>query len=332
GDTGFANAARAFIALDDMHVDWRHLVDAQHTVVVEIGLRDPAPVDCDLSPKCSCEPEDQPALQLRNNGVRVDGDAGIDCRGDPAQMHFALPVDFSLDYSGNEAAERWLHADTATSPRRQRLAPAGFFRNQLQRRLETGRPVEHAEPKGNRVYAGVARELIDEALGGENVVVRSHSAPKSGRHGRGLGAYIFNDAVRDIVRHVDGAIDGVDIDAVLKPWRKPARHDRRTGHPIFPGHNPAVRQGCGDRVAVNGSVNVVLYVLFARPHDLNRTVNVPRNTDGTVDHVHLEPAPKATTDIVVVHDYSVDRNPGGFRCSLLRPCHDLRAGPDFAAV
>src|SRR5579862_9575896 len=35
---GFADAARVLAAFDDVHVDLRHLIDAQHAVIVEVGL------------------------------------------------------------------------------------------------------------------------------------------------------------------------------------------------------------------------------------------------------------------------------------------------------
>ena len=78
GPAGLADAAGLLAALDDVHVDRRHLVDAQHAVVVEIGLLHAAVFDGDLAVQRRSEPEDQPALKLRHDGVGIDGDAGID--------------------------------------------------------------------------------------------------------------------------------------------------------------------------------------------------------------------------------------------------------------
>jgi hypothetical protein len=38
GHGGFADAARSFIALDEVHVEFGQLVVAQHAIVVEVGL------------------------------------------------------------------------------------------------------------------------------------------------------------------------------------------------------------------------------------------------------------------------------------------------------
>ena len=42
GRAGLADAAGRFTALDEVHVDDGRLVDAQHLVVVEVGLLDAA--------------------------------------------------------------------------------------------------------------------------------------------------------------------------------------------------------------------------------------------------------------------------------------------------
>ena len=85
GDAGLADAAGRLAALDDVNLDLRRLVDAQHAVVVEVGLLDAALVDGDLAIERGGQAEDQPALELRHDGIGIDGDAGIDRAGDAAQ-------------------------------------------------------------------------------------------------------------------------------------------------------------------------------------------------------------------------------------------------------
>ena len=102
---GFADAARVLAALDDMHVDVRHLVDAQHAVIVEVGLLHAALLDRDLAVQRGGQAEDQPALQLRDDGIGIDRDAGVHRRRHPAQMHLAVIVDFGFDDGGDEAGE-----------------------------------------------------------------------------------------------------------------------------------------------------------------------------------------------------------------------------------
>ncbi len=118
------DAARILAALDDVHFDVRNFIDAQHAVVVEIGLLDPSLVDGDLVVKSSRELEDQPALQLRYDRIGIDRDAGIDRRGHTAQINLAFLVDLRLDDRGDETAERRLDADAAANARRQGCAPA----------------------------------------------------------------------------------------------------------------------------------------------------------------------------------------------------------------
>ena len=88
-----------------MHVDLRHLIDAQHTVIVEVGLPHTALVDRDFAEQRGGQAEDQPALQLRDDRIGIDRDAGVNRRGHPAQLHFAFVVDFRLDDGRDEASE-----------------------------------------------------------------------------------------------------------------------------------------------------------------------------------------------------------------------------------
>jgi hypothetical protein len=116
-----------------MHFDVRDFVDAQHAVVVEVRLTHAALVDGDLAPERCGKAENQAALQLRHDGIGIDRDAGVDGRCHAAQMNLAVIVHFGLNHGGDEAAEGRLHTHAPTGARRQRLAPAGFFRDQIER-------------------------------------------------------------------------------------------------------------------------------------------------------------------------------------------------------
>ena len=242
GRAGLADAAGRLAALDDMNLDLRRLVDAQHAVVVEVGLLDPPLVDGDLAIERRGQAEDQPAFELRHDGVGIDGNAGIDRAGDAAQLHLAVFVDFRLHHGRNETAERRLHADAASDARRQRLAPAGFLRRQIERCQKTRLLIEHDRRKSTGILAGFPRQLVHEALDREHIVVGADAAPESGRHRRRLGPDIFDMKVGNVVGDVDRAIDAVDVDAVLERRRKPARHDRRTADAVLPADDLAVGQ------------------------------------------------------------------------------------------
>jgi len=79
-----------------MHVDPRHLVDAQHPVVPEVGLLNPARHDRDLAPERSRQAENDSALHLRANGVGIDLNAAIDDAPDTSRIDGSLPVHADL--------------------------------------------------------------------------------------------------------------------------------------------------------------------------------------------------------------------------------------------
>ena len=206
-DAGLADAAGRLAALDDVNVDLRRLIDAQHAVVVEVGLLDAPLVDGDLAVERGGQAEDQPAFELRHDGIGIDGDAGIDRGGDAAQMHLALFVDFGFHHGRDEAAERRLHADAAPDARRQRLAPIGFLRHEIERGQQARVFSKHAAAEVDRILARLARQLVHEAFDGEHIVVGTDAAPEPGRHRRRFGPDIFDMEIGNVVGHVDGAID-----------------------------------------------------------------------------------------------------------------------------
>ena len=94
----------------------------------------------------------------------------------------------------------------------------------------------------------------------------------------------------------------------------------------------AVRQGSRNRVAINRPVDIVLHVLFARPHDLDRSRNLFGDAHCARDHVRLEPAAEAAAEVVVVDRHLVDRETRGLGRIFLGPALHLRAGPDLAGA
>ncbi len=156
-----------------MDVDGRRLVDAQHAVVVEIALLHAALVDRDLAIERRSQPEEETALQLRDDGVGIDGDAGVDRAGDAMHADLAVAIDLDVGDGGDEARERNLYRDAAAAARRQGIAPAGLLRRKLQRRLEARHLVaELGEAEFDGILAGLFGQLVDEAFDGEDVVVR----------------------------------------------------------------------------------------------------------------------------------------------------------------
>ena len=66
---GLAHSARRLGTLDNVDLDGRRLVYAQHLVGIEIGLFDTAVFERDLAIERRGDPEDHGTLDLRLNGV-----------------------------------------------------------------------------------------------------------------------------------------------------------------------------------------------------------------------------------------------------------------------
>src|SRR6202158_4354812 len=119
----------------------------------------------------------------------------------------------------------------------------------------------------------------------EDIVVGTDAAPEPGRHRGRFGPHIFHVEVVNIIGHVDGATDGIDVDTFLEGGRQPARDDGRAGDAIFPADDLAVGQRRGNGVAIDRGVEIMLDVLFAGPHHLHRPVDLPGDANGGEHHV-----------------------------------------------
>ncbi len=93
---GFAHSTRRLGTLDNVDLDGRRLVHAQHLISVEIGLLDTAVLQCDLAIERRRDAEDDRALNLRPDGIGVDDGAAIDCADDPADANRAILRHFDL--------------------------------------------------------------------------------------------------------------------------------------------------------------------------------------------------------------------------------------------
>ena len=138
--------------------------------------------------------------------------------------------------------------------------------------------------------------------------------------------------IRNVVGHVDRAIDGVDVNALLERRRQPAREDGRARDLVLPADDLAVGQGRGNGVAVDRAIDVVLDVFFAGPYHLYRPVHLFGDTDRRDRHVGLELAAEAAAEQVIVDGHFLDRKSRRFCRLRLHPGQDLRAGPDLAGV
>ena len=213
---GLADAAGLLAALDDLDLDRRSLVDAQHAVVVEVRLLDAAVLERDLAPQRRGDAEDDAALHLRHDGIGIDGDAGVDDADDAVDVHLADVGDRDLGDLRHVASERVVHAYAAAASVAQRLAPAGNFRRAVQDVQRARIIAEHRAAVLDGVLFRDRRQLVDEALDDVDVVRGADAAPERGRNARRLLAHVFDALVGNGVGHVDRAIDRVGIDAVLE--------------------------------------------------------------------------------------------------------------------
>ena len=85
GGASLTDTARLLPAFDNVHLDWRHLIDPQHAVIVEIRLTHAAFVDGDLAEQRRGQTKDQPALELGDDNVGIDRNASVNNRGYFAQ-------------------------------------------------------------------------------------------------------------------------------------------------------------------------------------------------------------------------------------------------------
>src|SRR6202044_1564543 len=127
-----ANAARRLAVPDEMDVDRRRLVDAHHSIVVEVALLHPPFGDRDFVIERGGEPEDEAALDLRLDAVGIDNRAAIDRGRHAADRDLAIGVDLRLDDRRDIRAEYALTGDPASNPRRQRASPARLLRSEVE--------------------------------------------------------------------------------------------------------------------------------------------------------------------------------------------------------
>ena len=126
---------------------------ADHWIVVEMPLYDPAVLDRNFALQGSSQAVDRPAFHLGLDGVGIDNPARID-----AAPHFVNPDrairDGNFRDLADDAAEGFHDGDTARPSGRKRLAPAGFFGNLVEHGAMTRRFAEQvaAELPKNRSY------------------------------------------------------------------------------------------------------------------------------------------------------------------------------------
>ena len=121
-----------------MHVDHRHLVDAEHRVVVEVRLLHPAAIDRDPAIEGRRERIHCAALHLRPHLLGIDREARIDGGDEPVDADGAVGRHRHLGHRGGIAAVGEHDRDAAGATRRERRSPVRLGRGELEHALVPG--------------------------------------------------------------------------------------------------------------------------------------------------------------------------------------------------
>src|SRR3954464_1778548 len=109
----FADARRRLGRGDDHYIDARHLADAEHAVVVVVGLDHAAFVQRDLVEENRAQAEADAALHLRLHVVGVDGDAAVDRAPYALDLRQSVAPARNLGDLRDVAFERLMHGNAA---------------------------------------------------------------------------------------------------------------------------------------------------------------------------------------------------------------------------
>src|SRR3979411_3386322 len=144
------------------------------------------------------------------------------------------------------------------------------------------------------------RLLVNETLPHECAPSDSDSAPESGRNAWGLLGDPLHLHGAECICRIGRTLDSVRVHSIFHSLRKEARLNRRAGDPMRPGYRSAALIERDDQmIVVIRPIHVVLNVLFARPHDFPRTIDLLCDLRGAHDAVYLESPPESSTEQMV---------------------------------
>ena len=214
-------------------------------------------------------------------------------------------------------------------PQRDPARPASRRRRAPPRAL--GREVEHLdEPrvarhelstKRVRILPRGVRQLVHEALDHPAVLRRPHAAPR-------------RDGNAGVLDHPLQTEMGHRIDQLIRPAREQERSALGAHQAMAPRHRrPARVEPAAQHVIGGGTIQRVLNVVFPRPHDLDRAVDVLRQLHRLGRIVHGPAAPaEAAAQIRHVNGDRLGREARQLRRRLLDALRVLRGRPDLAPL
>ena len=240
------------------------------------------------------------------------------------------------------SAEREVRRDPASTAASERAAPSRPFRHRADhvrhapgvehgpavvRVIHAARLAEHRQPERDGIGLRGMSQFVDEALHRERIARVQRGPPCTARHRRldvAVGGAIVGDqAGREVV--------AVELGAHGRARRVAV--SRRVGEMVLPRHDAAgTVHAAAQAVHARGPVEVMLDVVLARPHDLDRRGDGLGDERGLAGVVRLEPAPEATAAAGHVHRDAVRRNAGHARHDRSRVLGALRRQPELAPV
>src|SRR6185437_6407196 len=167
---GFADPALLLGARHDVHLDRRHLLHAEHGVVVEVSLANASAIDRDVAVERGREPVHDATLHLRFDRIGIDDRTAVHRAYHAVHARHTVTVERDFRHLRHVGPERLGHRDAARAPRRERLAPPRLLRRQLQHPEMTRVVGKQGAAELVRVLPRGARDFVDEAFGEIRIV------------------------------------------------------------------------------------------------------------------------------------------------------------------
>ena len=277
-----------------MHIDARRLGQAQHPITVEVALLHLAANERDVAPERRRQSEENAALDLLIDDVRVHHLSAVDDAGDAVNGELAVcHGDFGdLRHVGAVA----FHQRDALMVSGGRLTPAGAACRLIKHPLEARLLVEQGGTKRVRVFPRCARQFVHEALRDEAVECMAHRAPVADVDADFLAVVVHRD-VGHVIGIVGGSLDGERVNRSLDDGREHARRDRGPRQIKLPGDELARRiESSRDRIEGGRAVGVVGHVLFATPDHLHRLADRFGGDDRCGNEIDFESSTEAAAE------------------------------------
>ena len=232
------------------------------------------------------------------------------------------------------------HRSIASGPRRDRkplrdagafASPIGFLGSEAQDGRSARALLDVGQTECERICVCGVRELVNKGLGNKPVPVRIGCAPRPDGYSM-LVIDVGRAKVRDRVRCIDHLEQVKRIDPVLHELGLPAPQPRRRNDLMGESDNLAAPDHAANGVDAHRTVEVVLNVVFAGPHDFDRSCNRLRHLDRFPNVVRFQTAAESAAQIRRMDRALFERKPAGLRRKGAGAQLHLRRRPDGAAA